>query len=508
MIRVLGCIAIMLMINCGQYTCMAQVTPANRSVLNYRLIGFSVPEQEGVTEYEFEVSEFIITDTGTTIERPVFKKKTTNNRLIEKVPYFDRAYAWKVHYYNSGKLTGTSEAYRFATGYSPYTDTTKYRLRVLTNEVLNKDLLVFIDGLRAIFDMKGNALWYLPDIPEIVNEHTGIRDMKLTPQGTITFLTTGNAYEIDYNGNILWKGPELLNTGGDRTEGYHHEFTRLSNGNYMVLGSKIVKRKVPNHLKRAVDPVNTRVENINGEKYLNMNFGTVMEYDQYGQIVWSWESADHFSDNEIFSLRPDNQLRSGTHMNSFYFDESKKHVYTSYRNINTILKTNYPSGNVIARYGEGYVEEKTQEGLFYGQHACRINSKGQLYLFNNNNVQAAPPGDISSIIILEQPANEHDPLKKVWEYTCNIDTMSKHMTVSGGSVIELNTGDMLVCMGEVNRNFIVTLQQQITWNALVEKRDEASNWLPTTNCYRSWPIQTRQEQELLIYSTRHDIINK
>ncbi|HEY9176318.1 MAG TPA: aryl-sulfate sulfotransferase [Flavipsychrobacter sp.] len=482
---------------------LAQVFPVNRSILNYRLIGFKIPAEPDVDVYEFEISRFLITDSGTSHEEVVATQKAKTPHVVAEVPEFGQTYTWKVAYYYKGEKKGISETYRFATGYSPYIDTNNFRVNVINNDLNNKDFLIMIDGLRGIFNSDGQPVWYLPDIPGVINEHMGVRDMKLSPFGTITFLAGDKACEIDYNGNVLWQGPNNGAVSGDTTENYHHQLTRLNNGNYMVLGSKTTKRRVPEDLIATVKNTDAPLEAIENSTYVNILFGTIIEYDKEGNVIWSWIADDCFSDADIFSLGNNGKIRTNTHLNAFFLDTVTNHIYTSYRNINRVIKIAYPDGKIEAQYGESISQSLPGHGMFWGQHSCRINKDGQLYLFNNNNRISSNNIDTVSSIVIFDELKASGKLIKRWEYYCDIDTLTKHKTVSGGGVVELNTGDFLVCMGEVNRNFIITRQRKLTWNVLIEKKDDAAGWVPTTNGYRSWPIQSLQEREMLIYSTEH-----
>lgn len=81
--------------------------------------------------------------------------------------------------------------------------------------------------------MNGKPVWYLP---AQLAENNNVRDIKLTRHGTITYVIDElGVYETNYNGNIVWQGPNNGVVSKDRLEHYHHEFTRLNNGDYMAL---------------------------------------------------------------------------------------------------------------------------------------------------------------------------------------------------------------------------------------------------------------------------------
>ncbi|HEY9176319.1 MAG TPA: aryl-sulfate sulfotransferase [Flavipsychrobacter sp.] len=502
MIRFLGYIAIVLVINCGQYVSLAQVTPANRSVLNYRLIGFSVPEQEGVTEYEFEVYKLTISDSGTYKEDMIFKKKKLTNKCIELVPGYQTTYTWKVNYYHGNEKTGSSDIYRFATGYNPFADTSKYRINVEVNTIKDNDLFFFIDETRCLYNPQGDPLWYLPDIPGIVDEQTNIRDLKLSPLGTITFLTYTNAYEIDYNGKVLWQAPNDGRVSGDSTEHYHHEFTRLNNGNYMIACSKKTLKEIPQYVNKAA--FKKDVMTVRGNKsYKYITFGTIVEYDTSNKIVWLWTSGDHFTDKDLFTEHPSGALRTQTHFNSFTFDEESKELLLSFRNISRIVKIKYPSGKEITSYGESYNTDKPiqGDGMFYGQHTPRFNNKGNIYLFNNNNsfTENGDSARSSSIIIFKEPVKNDEEPTKLWEYKCDLLNLQKPFAAAGGSVFELNNESILVSMGDVNCSFVVTPGKVITWKAYTQKYNPAKGWEGFGYGYRNSAIQSHKELSGLIF---------
>ncbi|MCB0696378.1 MAG: aryl-sulfate sulfotransferase, partial [Chitinophagaceae bacterium] len=216
--------------------------------------------------------------------------------------------------------------------------------------------------------------------------------------------------------------------------------------------------------------------------------GTVVEYNSQQQIVWTWNSCDY--------------LHAGdpqTHFNAFYFDEDKNVFYTSYRNISLVVKAAYPSGEVLARYAAAVNGTPWGNGMFYSQHNCSINSNGDLCLFNNNfNMLSTDPkyndNRVSSVIVFHEPATKTDSLKKLWEFSCDIDTFAPAITSGGGSMYELDSGDYLVCMGLSNRDFIVSNDKKILWNVLTETY--SCEWKPLAG-YRVCPVRKKDLRKLL-----------
>src|ERR1019366_9933437 len=97
-------------------------------------------------------------------------------------------YTWRVIYtVKNGKVT-KSAFNHFSTSCIPEVDTNQLRLRVLKRAVKYKDAYVFIDGHKALYDMNGFPVWYLPMKEDVQIGKSEVRDLKLSPQGTITYL--------------------------------------------------------------------------------------------------------------------------------------------------------------------------------------------------------------------------------------------------------------------------------------------------------------------------------
>ena len=269
----------------------AQVWPAEGSKLNYRIIGFSLPAIAGIFNYTLQVAQGNYESADSFNKHIITSIKTKEARVVAEVPSFDAQYTWRALYNGKGN-EGNGSLHHFSTGTIPGVDSGKRRLRVIQAAGKYKDAYVFLDGAKTLYDMQGNPVWYLPDIA-----HTGIppRDMKLTPQHTITLLLDKKAYEINYDGKILWKSPAGGAVSGKLGEGYHHEFSRLANGHYMVLGKKQVLWELPGGIAPTVlDAPNELIyhDSISNKYYQNMQFGTIIEYDEAGKVVWSWNPSE------------------------------------------------------------------------------------------------------------------------------------------------------------------------------------------------------------------------
>jgi hypothetical protein len=360
-----------------------------------------------------------------------------------------------------------------------------------------------------MYDMNGRPVWYMPTIDGLNNESLrDVRDMKLSPQGTITFLLNNIPYEINYNGEVLWKGPDDGRISGDTSEHYHHEFTRLNNGNYMVLGTELAKWKLPDSVSRTLlQDGRTIYDSTEHAWYMKLEFGTIIEYNANKEPVWTWRSVNYFRASDVQSKINGNLRSRDVHENSFFFDERSKIIYVSFRNISRILKVQYPQGNVINAYGDKYNNAGVAENknnLFCNQHSVKRSSNGHLYLFNNN---FCNKGAVPKIVIVEEPNDGKSDLKKIWEYDCPMEggaTFARVPFASGGNVLELADHDMFASVtNDVYADiFIVSADKKILWSAIPEKYNLVEvNWDPLFQ-YRASIITSRKEFNSLLWGKK------
>ena len=488
----------------------SQVIPAEGSQLNYRLVGFSFPPtKKGFTKFDIEISSGT-SYTEDSFEAHFIKRIPGNkNRVITELPSFGCAYTWRIVYQASNPAASSSKLYHFSILNNPVADTSLFRLHVTTKAKTYKDAYVFVDANKTLYDMNGNPVWFLPAIE---GKNLDPRDLKLTPRGTITFVSDNNAYEISYNGAVLWKAANGLTEEGSPQEYYHHEITRLKNGHYMVLGSEpmlIVRHSLtdtslhyfkPDKTQPARDPM----------IYQPLMVVKLLEFDSHGKLVWLWKGSDHFTGSLARLYTNLEEVKCGAeldfHANAFYFDEEKRNVYISLRNINMILKIAYPGGNILNEYAGRKTANSTETGndLFCSQHCCGLTKNGYLFTFNNNDCD---PAGGPKIILMEEPlTGSSGKLKKIWEYSCPIeknttDPRMKIKSTSGGNVIELPDGTIFGTMSSLEcTSFIVNMEKEILWSATAEKRDNGHNkWAPSDNSYRSSIILSRKDMEHLVW---------
>ncbi len=477
----------------------SQTLPEEGRALNYRLIGFSFPKIKNAVTYNIEIAKGHF-DTEDSFKRNLIKTLvSTKNKMIAVVPFWGKEYTWRPVGINNKQEKIKSALHHFSTMENKDMDPTRIRLKILQKALKYQDAYVWLDENKAMFDMQGNALWLLP---RSTFPNDNVRDLKTSAQGTITFISAEDVYEVNYNGDILWKGPNSGKISKDSTEHYHHEFTRLGNGHYMVLGNEKVRWVSMQNDRDSATKYLGKPGNSKDDIPVSF-LPTLIEYDGEGNIVWSWSSTDYFKKSDLY-YTPPVWLENGVidvHANAFYFDESKNIVYLSCKNISRIIKLKYPEGVVLNTYGEIYKGDSLRKGngLFCQQHSVKLSKKGYLYLFNNNICkQALSP----TIILAREPAAGRHDLKKIWEYSCTEDTEYQHRPItSGGNIIELPDNSFFVSIGQPDSKvFIVNKNKKKLWSALPQQWDQDIKRWHIIPQYRASITIDHKTLEKLIYN--------
>ena len=210
----------------------SQIYPAEGSKLHFRLIGFCFSDSVKAAGYRLEIAEGDITS-GDSFKTKIIKSiESYHDSIIAEVPSFGRQYTWRFVSTRVNGLVTRSALHHFSTLTSPKLDTSQFHFIVMDTAAKYSDNYLFLDDNQAMYDMKGNPVWFMPDID---GKKVTPRDLKTSPAGTITFLFDP-PYEISYYGEVLWIAPGNAKVSGGYSENFNHEFTRLGNGHYMVLG--------------------------------------------------------------------------------------------------------------------------------------------------------------------------------------------------------------------------------------------------------------------------------
>lgn len=479
------------------YHCLPQLLPKEGSKLNYRLLGVSFPPDRNAQKYLIEIAD------GNFYSEDSFKRniiQTINckeNKKIVEVPLFDRNYTWRVSSVTLKDTLSKSRLHHFSTYLVANADTAKFRLRILQHSERYKDYYVSTDGGGVLYDMNGAPVWF---VPEKNGVGSYVADMKFTPEGTVTFLYK-QPYELNFNGDILWHVKKNGVVSGDTLgEFFHHEFTRLPNGHFMALGSQKLLCKTDSVGDSVYIEVSKEHGKVEKDGYRYGLFGTLIEYGLDGEVVWSWKSSTYLIGSDFdYYKAPDGNLKYQPHDNSFFYDEKNSCIYMGFRNINRIIKIDYPSGKVLATYGDCFRPGARSNGggIFCGQHSIGRTYDGYLYVFNNNS--CLHNDSLPTVVLLKEPVLHGEQLQKEWEFTCPVEQKAPRKYGSGGNVYEMADHSMLINMGsEYSKLMIVNRDKEVLWAALAERYVFTDRIWVSNHQYRA-NIISRNELEKLIW---------
>ncbi|ASS49798.1 MAG: hypothetical protein A3D31_09475 [Candidatus Fluviicola riflensis] len=424
----------------------AQFSPANNAHLNYSSVCFEFPWVDKVVNYEL-----ILTEKSSGI-KTVFVTKA-NKQIVDEL-IFGESYSWKIVGKDSRKKEIYSSVEHVFSIAEHFKTGKKYvRFKEVTNNSLTRgNELLILDYSGLVINRNEEIVWYLPDLP-MITANSGLRDLKLTDDGTFLVIIDSNAYELDLTGRVLWKAPNDGSVSRQGKEDYHHDIQKLPSGNYMVLGNEKQRRVLA------------------GEKDTSRyEIGTIIEYDPSGKVVWEWHAKDFFTD-DLLKLRrkEDGRFNLATHLNAF--NVSGNAVYAGFRDANWVLKIDKETKKVTEIYGghDSGLPNHYGKELFRFQHDATVLNNGSMAVIDNDSIK--DPAVVSSLVVFSLGQNNVPKGQEIFRFKFDYDSLCNGKSLKLGNVEELSNGNYLVNMGAIHRVFEVTPKGEITWDIFVEKLD-------------------------------------
>lgn len=436
----------------------AQITlPVENSELNFTQILFQTKEVEGANRY------FFVVENEDSVQ---WKKEQWDSTYVSVFNglLFNSNYKWSVQAYKNDQLIHTSQTFHFSIGTSPFIDDNNYRYTVTKDIRQEKSSgVLFLDYSNVAIDGEGKPVWYLP-INGKDQKRGRLRDLKMTEEGTLTFLAMNEGTEITLDNQVLWSTPATRGENDDSTQFYHHEFTKLNTGNYMVLGKSYELKTLT----------------LNDQSIDKIPISIVIEYDENGDTTWFWSSRKYITDDDL--LKVGKKVFNGNtfgHSNSLATNRDGSKIYIGFRDLNSVLVVDRKTRQLIQSYGDKVPSDTTKNaiGFFKKQHAAYPLENNQVLLFNNND-----RGLTSSVVIFSEVNESGKPSELIWEFTCDFDTLFRSGSERMGNAQQKPNGNILVNMGDVARLFEVTKDKEVVWDCHPEKwNSELKQWTPFSN---------------------------
>lgn len=444
----------------------SQVIPAENSSLNFTSVYFEENTVAGAAEYELTCFDSLPGKPAGILN---ISKNTVPGFWLHGLAWGGNYY-WRIKAYDKNKtLLECGRLHNFKLLQISGSTGEETRLTIKTNKQdKHAGGYVCVDYARAIFDRDGHFVWILPKVEDVINNNTSVRDIRITKENTLTFLSPTVPCEIDLEGNLLWKAPYPYLIGAD-TIIYHHDFRKTNRGTYLVLGTKNEYRRLTDKYDGEVLRKNPLVKFIDSIPFIKTQIPLVLEFNKAGEVIWLWNSNDYFKDEDLnYKKNPDGSPNFMIHSNALSENEAGTEIYVGLRDFSRILKINKQSKKVELSFGEKYPsgEATFGDGLFFKQHDASVTKHNTLLVFNNNRNKMGG-GDVASVLELNiRPTSKKNVL--LWGFRLDFDTLSNGKSISGGNVVELPNSNLLVCAGLLNRVFEVSRKKEIVWDAFVE----------------------------------------
>lgn len=234
---------------------------------------------------------------------------------------------------------------------------------------------------------------------------------------------------------------------------FHHDHSRLPNGNYLVLCHRTLLRP------------EVSAQEIQDD--------CVIELNAHGDVVWSWQTADHFEEFEFSSLtreRIDEHGGDWAHANAAtaippgagHTDPRFEagNVILSYRSLDAIVIVDRDTGNIVWK----------SIGVTIGQHDAHVlgddvPGTGNVLVFDNG--IGGEYGDRESAPRYYSRVLEIDPVTDavVWEYDATLSGRPSWTFFSwfvSGAERQPN-GNTLITDGAFGTIFEVTPRGEVVW---------------------------------------------
>lgn len=437
----------------------AQYFPGSEAKLNYNSICFEFPFQKNADNYT-------VTLYDEAQENPQTYSSSANKIIVPELE-FGASYFWKVTAKKGNKTVFTSPVNHFSIQSLTKADDVRFLKITYKKPYCSNELMIY-DYAGLMLDRSNRIYWMMPEaLDGVPVSEKGVRDLKMTVDGTFLALIDSMAFEFDRNGKILWQAPNTGEISHRSKEDYHHDMVKLENGNYMVLGNERLRTKFA------------------GERdSVTYESGFVVEYSPQGQLVWYWKASDFFTKELLAQRRkPDGKVNPATHMNSFHADGN--FVYVGFRDASWILKVDKSTKEVVEIYGghDSGLEHHYGKELFRFQHDTElIPDKNAMVVVNNDSI--ADPAVFSSMVVFSLGDNEHEKGELLFKFPFNFDARSPGKSQKLGNVTPLKNGNYLINMGALNRVVEIQPDGTVVWDCFTEKLDSVKKYWHTFQQYR------------------------
>jgi len=467
-----------------------ELIPLDGASINYTEIMFEYPEYIGADKYHLYIKRCVNNDCVDLFDSLHLTQAVMINGIFE----FGSDYRWSYKAIIKDSVVYSSDWYTFKILKSDLVNHDFQKIEIHKNGKSRiKDGLIFLDGFKTAIRYDGTPVWFLPGVASAI----GLRDMEITPAGTVTYLMSHDAIEVNINGEELWRAPEIEGTTVFNREIYHHEFSRLRNGHYIVAGKILVSQEEDEGVV------------VSRPHVPEMDFlsDIIAEFNSSGELIWSYKVLPEIKKRfGIFPTAEAKNARLLGHMNGITVDKDDSIIYASFKNFNAVFKIKKSSHEILQILGNQKIRftDSTQKSdLFAQQHCPIILKNGNLLLFDNGNKKEGSG-------IVEIKTGKSKKTKKVWDYRIKKLGVEMNYAPNMGSVQVLPDEDILSSMGCINTVFEINRAGDPIWHANTFFNSGWPNktaWEPQSSYRIKWSSSLYPSYFTIQHASTKDSIN-
>jgi hypothetical protein len=253
----------------------------------------------------------------------------------------------------------------------------------------------------------------------------------------------------------------------------------------------------------------------------NIVYDKLTEYNRNGETVWEWDPRIHFVFNSTrhMSLGLNETFRGGAdwmHSNSFAWDKSNEFIYLHVRNLDTILKIDYNTKEIIWDAGRGgafdlfNTDNEEVEAIFHHAHSLEQIGPDRFIIYDNDLFNPNTPSTMtlenssgSSRLLEFRIDEENNEMRETWSWTP--DNESYYFPESGGDADRLPDGNRLGTFA--GKALVLNLRDpviitevtedgEIAWELQIPGVNDTYYWVHRVERFYEKPLITIHEQSL------------
>lgn len=241
----------------------------------------------------------------------------------------------------------------------------------------------------------------------------------------------GILMELDWDSKLLWKLEVPY---------HHHDFEFDPDTGNILVSCYDPEGIYPDEMAAKIKG------GIPGSEFEGKMWGDVIfEIDRKGNKVWEWKAYEHM-DPEMEELHPLESRVICPYINAVKLCKNGD-LLLSGRHVSTIFRVDRKTGNIVKRYGRGYLAH---------QHDARELANGNILVFDNGIQRDGYEALYSRILEIDSETDEI-----VWEYKAP-EPSDFFSSICAGAE-QLSNLNVVICEAMLGRIFEVNRDKEIVW---------------------------------------------